>query len=307
MISAEILAILAALCYAINSVISASVREKVDVLTFTLLQVGIGAVMTGTLALALGGWATIRPEHLLPLALSGAFGVLVTALSLTGSIFILGARLPAVLFCLNTPFAVILGYVFLGEALTAMQLVGAAIVVAGIVIAVLFGAERRSSGAAPSSALAAVNLPASGVHAAAGVALSVLAALGQAVGSLFARPAMAAMADPFAATSVRTATAVLLLAAYAMLRRGALMRFSASPGPVLFAAASKAFFGVVLGMSLLLAALSRGDVGLVSTLSSLAPVLVLPLIWIAARKAPRWEAWVGALVAVAGAGLVMGG
>lgn len=307
MIPAEILAILAALCYAINTVIAASVRQKVDVLTFTLLQVGVGAAMTGTLALTLGGWSTIRPEHLLPLALSGACGVLVTALSLTGSIFMLGARVPALLFCLNAPFAAILGYVFLGEALAATQLLGLCIVLAGIVIAVLFGSEKGSAAEAPSSALAAVNRPASNARATVGIVLGVLAALGQAVGSLFARPVMADMADPFAATSVRTMTAVLLLAIYAQLRHGALTKLTTAPSSVLVAAASKALFGVVLGMSLLLAALSRGDVGLVSTLSSLAPVLVLPLIWIASRKAPVWQAWAGALIAVAGAGLVMGG
>ena len=37
--------------------------------------------------------------------------------------------------------------------------------------------------------------------------------------------------------------------------------------------------GVGLGMSLLMAALAHGNVGIVSTLSSMTPVVILPMIW----------------------------
>jgi drug/metabolite transporter (DMT)-like permease len=65
-----------------------------------------------------------------------------------------------------------------------------------------------------------------------------------------------------------------------------------------------AFFGTGLGMSLLMAALAHGNVGIVSTLSSMTPVLILPMVWARTRVAPPLLAWVGAGLAVAGTALI---
>ncbi len=65
-----------------------------------------------------------------------------------------------------------------------------------------------------------------------------------------------------------------------------------------------AFVGVALGMSFLLAALQLGDVGLVSTLSSMTPVAILPMIWIRSGKKPSAPAWLGALISIAGTALI---
>jgi len=65
-------------------------------------------------------------------------------------------------------------------------------------------------------------------------------------------------------------------------------------------AAASAFFGVGLGMSLNMAALARGKVGIVSTLSSMTPVVILPMVWIRTGVAPPRRAWAGALLAAVG-------
>jgi drug/metabolite transporter (DMT)-like permease len=57
-------------------------------------------------------------------------------------------------------------------------------------------------------------------------------------------------------------------------------------------------------MSLLMAALHQGDVGIVSTLSSMTPVLILPLVWLRSGEAPPPRAWLGALLAIGGTALV---
>jgi drug/metabolite transporter (DMT)-like permease len=53
-------------------------------------------------------------------------------------------------------------------------------------------------------------------------------------------------------------------------------------------------------MSLLLAALATGNVGIVTTLSSMTPIMILPMVWLRSGVAPRREAWFGAALAVAG-------
>jgi len=54
-----------------------------------------------------------------------------------------------------------------------------------------------------------------------------------------------------------------------------------------------------------LLALQKGDVGMVAILSSVSPVLVLPLLWLHLGRAPAPGAWVGALMTVAGTALIL--
>ena len=63
--------------------------------------------------------------------------------------------------------------------------------------------------------------------------------------------------------------------------------------------------GMGLGMSLILLALRYGDVGMVGILSSVSPVLVLPLLWWHLGRAPAQGAWWGAALTVLGTALVL--
>ncbi|PWE56454.1 hypothetical protein DEM27_08655 [Metarhizobium album] len=69
-------------------------------------------------------------------------------------------------------------------------------------------------------------------------------------------------------------------------------------------AITAAFFGTALGMSLLMAALNTGNVGIVSTLSSMTPVVILPMVWLRSGQMPRLHAWGGAALAVIGTALI---
>jgi len=132
-----------------------------------------------------------------------------------------------------------------------------------------------------------------------GIALGVVTALEQASGSLLARPAMASGVEPFTGMAVRSGLAAAFFVALAVLpiARG---RHSALRRDTIVSA----FFGAAPGMSFLMAALHRGEVGVVSTLSSLTPVLILPMVWIKNRKRPPVPAWVGALLAIIGTAFI---
>ncbi len=57
-------------------------------------------------------------------------------------------------------------------------------------------------------------------------------------------------------------------------------------------------------MSLLMAALAHGNVGIVSTLSSMTPVVILPMVWLRSGRPPSLNAWLGAGLAVVGTALI---
>jgi drug/metabolite transporter (DMT)-like permease len=60
-----------------------------------------------------------------------------------------------------------------------------------------------------------------------------------------------------------------------------------------------------VGMTLVLLALEQGDVGMVAILSSVSPILVLPLLWIQFKRAPAMAAWAGATLTVVGTALIL--
>ena len=75
--------------------------------------------------------------------------------------------------------------------------------------------------------------------------------------------------------------------------------------PVLIQTGLSGLVSVALGMTLLLLALKRGDVGMVAILSSVTPILLLPLLWLRLRRVPAKGAWCGAAITVIGTALIL--
>lgn len=284
---AVVLSLAAAACFAASTMFIHRVPGEVGPLQLVRWQMGIALVLTAALALLFGGWQTIGATEALWLAASSALGIMFGSLAFIATIQLAGPRVSALLFTMSSPFAVALGFVVRGETVNLSQNAGVALIVIGIVLAVLGPAEGGRG---------------TGRTVWLGVALGLLTALAQATGSLLARPAMLAGADPVAAMVVRSGAGyaffVLLLAIPAL-------RPARRPDPAaLRLIGGSAVVGMVLGMSLLMAALAVGDVGIVTTLSSTIPVLILPMVWYTTSRAPGLAAWVGAALAVAGTALI---
>jgi drug/metabolite transporter (DMT)-like permease len=289
---AELLAISAAVCAALSGMLIAELRGRLDIFRLGRWQMITAFALTGGVSLVLGGWRTIAAWQFAFLAASSFFGIILASTTYYATIYSIGARNTALLFSLTSPFALLLGYFVLGETISLRQGAGIALVLAGIVLAIGLpnarGAERA---------------PAMGTEAKApwrGIALGVTTALGQALGGLCARPAMAAGAEPFTAMAIRAGVAGVFFFALAALPLPVLKSPHRFSWRVFGVAAASAFIGVGLGMSLNMAALARGKVGIVSTLSSMTPVVILPMVWIRTGVAPPRRAWAGALLAAVG-------
>jgi uncharacterized membrane protein len=69
--------------------------------------------------------------------------------------------------------------------------------------------------------------------------------------------------------------------------------------------ALSAAVSMVIGMTLILQALKTGQANLVAIFSSIAPVLLLPLLWAVYRRKPAAGAWWGGAMTVVGSAMIM--
>lgn len=290
----ELAAVGAATAWAVTGLLSAGPAGHLGALAFNRTR---QIFVTGLLAvyvLATGSWRTFEPEVAVPLLLSGFVGIFVGDTLLFAALNRLGPRRTGVIFALNAPMAAVLGWLVLGERLEPAAVLGIAVTVAGVVLAILFGRRQASV-----HAWEAVRGPLW-----IGVAIGLSAAAGQAVGSLIARPAMATGIDPFAASMLRVGVAAVGLTLLTALPLEAVRPRGSLTLAVAAQTALTGLLALAIGMTLLLYALSGGEVGIVSTLSATSPVIILPLLWLRTGEVPAWGAWVGAGLVVVGMALI---
>lgn len=286
---AVLLSLGAAIVFSLSAMAVSAVAGRVGVWQLGRWQMGIAFVLTALSSTLVGGWSTVQPWHFCLLAASAATGIMLATTTYLAAIHAAGPRITALLFSLAAPFAVLEGWLFLDETLNLAQLGGIGLILFGIVLAILAENDPHPD-----------DKPAKPLWM--GVVLGGVTAIGQATGSLLARPAMEAGVEPFTAMAIRSGLGGLFFVAMMV------FPFARAPrlvlGRDLRNVSLSAFFGMFLGMVLMMAALGRGDVGIVSTLTSTTPILILPLMWFTTRRAPGLPAWIGAGLAVLGTALI---
>lgn len=285
---AVILSLAAAAAFAASAMFIDSVSGRVGPLQLSRWQMSPAFLMTALIVAVTGGWQTLDLKMVLWLTASSASGIMVGSLTYIATIQYTGPRISALLFTTASPFALALGFGFRGETVSLIQAAGVGLIVAGIALAVM-GPSQDEGARTPKPLWI-------------GIGLGLVTSFAQALGSLLARPAMLAGADPVAAMVVRSGTGALFFIALLALPA---FRPAALPSRVeIRQIGFSALAGMVVGMSFLMAALARGDVGIVTTLSSTTPILILPMVWAIYRRMPGPLAWVGAALAVLGTALI---
>lgn len=291
----ELAALGAATCWAFTGIISAIPAGHVGALAFNR---GRQVFVTGLLlvyVLISGTWRELSWDSAVPLLLSGLIGIFIGDSLLFTALNRLGPRRSGILFALNAPIAAVLGWLLLDETLSPMGVLGIAITISGVLLAILFG-KRRAQIHEWEKIKGPLWI---------GVGLGLAAATGQAIGSIIARPVMASGIDPALASLLRVGIAACCLTVLTQLPFPALKPKKPFTLKIAFLTALTGFLSLALGMTLLLFALSGGKVGIVSTISATTPVIILPLLWLRTGERPANGAWLGALLVVAGMALIM--
>ncbi|MBT2869541.1 DMT family transporter [Chromobacterium violaceum] len=290
----DLAAVGAAGCWALGGLLGAGPSRHFGPFAFARLRLTLLTVVLGGVSLLSGGWHSISAASLWPALLSGLAGIFLGDTMMFASMNRLGPRRTGLLFATHSVFSVLLGVLFLAERLSAGALLGSLLVFGGVLLAVAFG--RREVDA---------HVWERNDKLAAGVALGLAAALCQALGTFFAKPAMAAGLEPVTASALRMG--VSCGAHYLLWLSG--WKLAQSRGRytprMLGQTALNGLVALGLGMTLIMLALQHADVATVGILSALSPVLILPMLWVVLKRPPPPLAWLGAAVSCAGTALVV--
>ena len=288
------IAIAAALCWAIASLVSADVTRNLGGLAFNRLRLFFVSIMLISYTFFIDTWSTINADYLTVILISGIIGIFIGDTLLFVALQKIGPRRNNILFSLAAPFTVIINIIFLKEIASFISILGCFIVFFGVVIAIAYG-DRKNINHRWETIEGSLNI---------GIFLAICAALCQAIGVVMMKPILNLGADPIASAAIRTASSCVLLSITFLLNFEIFKAKRSLNIKIVLQSILSGFLGMALGMSLLLIALQNADAGIVATLSSTSPIIVLFLIWIITSKMPSLGAWLGTLVAIFGTGLI---
>jgi len=279
----------------VGSLFSAAASSQMGAFAFTRWRLFFALTLLWALVLFTGQWRSLDGASIGLLALSGLIGIFIGDTALFACMNRLGPRRSGVLFATHAIFSTLLAWLFLGETLWGWTLVGGGLLVSGVMVAIVWG--RRESETHDWENTRGTLMT--------GVLLGLLAAVCHSAATLMIKPLMVAGVDAVAASAVRTSAS--FLAHLGLLWAGARVAHVQSPlnCKTLFNTWASAAVAMALGMTLVSQALKTGQANLVGIFSSLTPILLLPLLWVVYRRHPAWGAWAGAVLAVAGAALIL--
>jgi drug/metabolite transporter (DMT)-like permease len=294
----ETAALLTAACWACTSMLFGFAVRHLGAFRLNLIRVTLATVLLGGLALLFfgTGWlVTARPHDLLVLSISGWVGLTLGDWAYFQSLDLLGPRIGTLFITLSPPLTVLLGVFVLNEHPGWRELVGMALTIAGVAWVVL---ERPTDGTPRG-------------HRIRGTVCGILGSVGQAVALVMSKAGMsppggtAGGIAPLPAAAVRMAAAMVATFALAAVTRR--VAVSVHPGRdrrVIAATVAATILGPGLGIWLSLVAVQHTPAGVASTLISLVPILVLPLVVIVHKERVSPRAVCGALLAVAGVAML---
>lgn len=235
------------------------------------------------------------PHAFFLLAASGLAGLTLGDLFYFHAISVLGPRLGALLMASAPLWSVLLAYAWLGENPGPAALLGIAAIVVGVAATVL---DRRAETAWR---------PGAGSRRTA-IAAGLLGAVGQGTGLVLAKRGMSDGdgLTPIAATLVRMTVGLAGIACLALVSRNLHRAVAACRDRrALAAIAVGVAFGPTLGVWLSLVAVRATDAGVAAALSSLSPVLMIPVARLAYGSRPSRLAVLGTIAAVAGVAVLV--
>ena len=226
------------------------------------------------------------------IVLSSIIGIIIGDTFLFVCLKRLGPRRQALLFSMQIPFTIILAEIFLQTLPSTTELIGCALIFSGILIAIQFNRTI------PDDDLENIQgNKYTGLFAGIGLALC------QSIGIILMKPALQTT-DPIIVSYLRViVAAVIMFGSLFFIKNNQLWEKMKNIKVTLFSI-FLGFMGMGVGMTMLIYALKYGNPGVISTLSSTMPIMIIPILWIVTKNYAGHLAVVGATLTCVGAGII---
>ena len=292
----ELAAVTTSACYSVSSVLYTFAGRKLAALVINRLRLILAVLLLvsvhwGVLGMpfpmnaGLPRWFWLGTSGIVGLALGDFF--------LFQAYGCIGPRLSSLMMSLAPILVTLLAWVFYGEALGILSLLGIGLTVGGIAWVILERSPGVSGNKYPADYLR-------------GILFGLGATIFQAVGVILAKEGLQGGFPAVSANLIRMTSAMIALWALTLLQKQALPTYNQlmkqkGAVPLILGGA---ILGPFLGVSLSLFSLQRADAGVASTLSSLAPIFLLPISYFVFKERFGWPAILGTIVALAGVALL---
>ncbi len=262
----ELAALGTAVCWTLNAIAFESAGKRVGSLSVNYIRLVIAFILLSVTSFFARGLALpvdATGHAWFWLSISGLTGFVLGDIFLFEAFVQIGSRISLLIMSAAPPIAALAGFLIMGERLAPLNLLGMFLTMIGISLVIL----SRS----PGETKMKLNRPVKGLIFAS------LGALGQAFGLIFSKLGMGSY-NPLAAVQVRQIAAVLAFTVMISGRRKwPEIRAAFNHKQALGAIAIGAVLGPFIGVTLSLVALQHTAAGIVSSLTSISPVLIIPL------------------------------
>ena len=207
---------------------------------------------------------------------------------------LIGPRLSMLMMALAPVLGAIMAWIFLGETLSLTAIAGIVITVCGILIVV---AERREDSSADAKAA-----PTNRRRYVLGLLCGLGGGLGQAGGLILSKLGLVGGFPALSGNLIRLIVAGVIIWILAIANRQLISSYrdlKAHPRALLFVTGGT-ILGPVLGVWLSLVAVQNADVGIVSTLSSLMPIFLIPISYFVYGERVTKQGIIGTFIAIVG-------
>jgi len=288
----EAAALVAALAWAIASVIWGRAGRQIPPLELNFVKGSVGCVLlASTLALTGGLFVAVDPRAVVLLGVSGAVGIALGDTAYFEAINCLGARRALLLTMLAPPLAGVAAWIFLGERLRPIAWAGMGLTILGVAWVITERFHESSKGRS---------------RALRGVGMGVVAAFAQVAGAVLSRAAFTQtnVGALFSALLRMSAAVVALFVWISLVRSKSKWTIHHSPDVWKLVLAATVI-GTYVGISLQQFAFKHTSTGVTQTLLSTSPLFILPIVvWRGEKVTLRAVA--GVLIALLGIAMLFG-
>ncbi|SHI77955.1 DMT family transporter [Desulfosporosinus lacus] len=289
----EIAALVTALCWTITAVAFESAGKRVGSISVNLIRLVIALLLISVFNLFTRGMMLpldASGSTWFWLFISGTIGFVIGDLFLFQAFVLIGSRLSMLIMSAVPPITALTGFIMMGERISLLGLTGMMLTICGIALVIL----TRN----PENRMVKFSYPIKGL------VYAFIGALGQAFGLVFSKFGMGSY-NAFAATQIRIISAIIGFAIVITITKNWKNVYSALKDMQAMKYISiGSLFGPFIGVSLGLLAVQHAPTGIVSTITSITPILIIPMaIFIFKEKVLPREIF-GAIITLGGVSLL---